>query len=110
MVAGQYQVKPDLPFVPGTEISGVVEHAPRDSGFKSGDRVSALLDNGGLTRGGYAETADAHADTVRRIDDSMPFDDAAAFTLIYQTASFGLHRRANLLRGEPPLCTPAAAG
>src|SRR5258708_34073318 len=54
MVAGQYQVKPDLPFVPGTEISGVVEHAPRDSGFNSGDRVSALLDNGGPPRGGDA--------------------------------------------------------
>src|SRR5712692_1579596 len=122
MVAGQYQVKPDLPFVPGTEISGVVEHAPRDSGcvldhsaprdsgFNSGDRVSALLDNGGLTRGGYAEIADAHADTVRRIADSMPFDDAAAFTLIYQTAWFGLHRRGNLLSGETLLVHAGAGG
>ncbi len=110
MVAGQYQVKPDLPFVPGNEVSGVVEHAPRDSGFSSGDRVSALLDNGGLTRGGYAEIADAHADTVRRIADSMPFDDAAAFTLIYQTAWFGLHRRANLLSGETLLVHAGAGG
>lgn len=110
MVAGQYQVKPDLPFVPGTEISGVVEHAPRGSGFNSGDRVSALLDNGGLTRGGYAEIADAQADTVRRIADSMPFDDAAAFTLIYQTAWFGLHRRANLLSGETLLVHAGAGG
>jgi NADPH2:quinone reductase len=110
MVAGQYQVKPDLPFVPGNEVSGVVEHAPRDSGFNGGDRVSALLDNGGLTRGGYAEIADAHADTVRRIADSMPFDDAAAFTLIYQTAWFGLHRRANLLSGETLLVHAGAGG
>jgi len=110
MVAGQYQVKPDLPFVPGTEISGVVEHAPRDSGFQSGDRVSALLDNGGLTRGGYAEMADARADTIQRIADSMPFDDAAAFTLIYQTAWFGLHRRANLLSGETLLVHAGAGG
>src|SRR5207245_179791 len=110
MVAGQYQTKPDLPFVPGAEVSGVIEHAPRDSGFNSGDRVSALLDNGGLTRGGYAEIADANPATVQRIADDMPFDDAAAFTLIYQTAWFGLHRRANLLSGETLLVHAGAGG
>ena len=78
MVAGQYQVKPDLPFVPGNEISGVVEHAPRDSGFNGGDRVSALLDNGGLTRGGYAEIADAHADTAAESQVGARHGDAAA--------------------------------
>jgi len=110
MVAGKYQTKPDLPFVPGAEVSGVIEHAPRDSGFNSGDRVSALLDNGGLTRGGYAEIADANPATVQRIADDMPFDDAAAFTLIYQTAWFGLHRRANLLSGETLLVHAGAGG
>ena len=52
MVAGLYQVKPDLPFVPGVEVSGEVLSAPPSSGFKTGDRVMALLDSVGLTRGG----------------------------------------------------------
>ena len=110
MVAGQYQVKPELPFVPGVEISGEVESAPATSGFKKGDRVTALLDSGGLTRGGYAELADAAPATVHRLPDAMPFDDGAAFTLIYQTAWFGLHRRANLQPGETLLVHAGAGG
>jgi NADPH2:quinone reductase len=110
MVAGQYQTKPELPFVPGVEISGVVESAPSASGFKKGDRVTALLDSGGLTRGGYAEIGDAAPGAVHTIPDGMSFDDAAAFTLIYQTAWFGLHRRANLLSGETLLVHAGAGG
>src|ERR1700686_4743534 len=59
MVAGTYQSKPALPFVPGVEVSGEVISAPESSGFKPGDRVTALLDSGGLTRGGYSQVADA---------------------------------------------------
>jgi NADPH2:quinone reductase len=110
MVAGQYQTKPELPFVPGVEIAGEVMSAPEESGFKPGDRVSALLDSGGLTRGGYAELADAAPGTVQRIPKEMSFDDAAAFTLIYQTAWFGLHRRANLAEGEVLLVHAGAGG
>jgi NADPH2:quinone reductase len=110
MVAGQYQVKPELPFVPGVEVSGEVMHAPSGSGFKTGDRVSALLDSGGIGRGGYAEVADAPAASVHRVPDEMPFDDAAAFALIYQTAWFGLHRRANLREGETLLVHAGAGG
>ena len=110
MVAGQYQVKPELPFVPGVEIAGEVMSAPDGSGFKTGDRVSALLDSGGLTRGGYAELADAAPGTVQPIPKEMSFDDAAAFTLTYQTAWFGLHRRANLAAGEVLLVHAGAGG
>jgi NADPH2:quinone reductase len=110
MIAGQYQVKPELPFVPGSEVSGVVESAPAKSGFKAGDRVMALLDNGGLTRGGYGEIADAIPTSVGRIPDEMPFEDGAAFTLIYQTGWFGLHRRANLQPGETLLVHAGAGG
>jgi NADPH2:quinone reductase len=100
MVAGTYQVKPELPFVPGAEVSGVVESAPRSADFKPGDRVTALLDSGGLTRGGYAEISDAAPASVQRMPDTMSFEDGAGFTLIFQTAWFGLHRRAKLLSGE----------
>ena len=110
MVAGQYQVKPELPFVPGVEISGVVESAPAGTGFQKGDRVTALVDSGGLTRGGYAEITDAIPATVQPLPDAMPFDDGAGFTLIFQTAWFGLHRRANLRPGETLLVHAGAGG
>lgn len=110
MVAGLYQVKPDLPFVPGVEVSGEVMNAPVASGFRSGDRVMALLDSGGLTRGGYAEIADAAPGSVMHMPDVMPFEDGAGFTLIFQTAWFGLHRRANLKPGETLLVHAAAGG
>ena len=110
MVAGTYQVKPELPFVPGAEVSGVVDSAPRSAGFKPGDRVTALLDSGGLTRGGYAEIADAVPASVQRMPDSMSFEDGAGFTLIFQTAWFGLHRRAGLLSGETLLVHAGAGG
>jgi NADPH2:quinone reductase len=110
MVAGTFQVKPQLPFVPGVEVSGEVLEAPVGSGFKAGDRVMALLDSGGLTRGGYAEITDARLQSVMHIPDEMPFDDGAAFSLIFQTGWFGLHRRANLQPGETLLVHAGAGG
>jgi NADPH2:quinone reductase len=72
--------------------------------------VSALLDSGGLTRGGYAEIADAIPASVSRMPTSMSFEEAAGFTLIYQTGWFGLHRRANLQPGETLLVHAGAGG
>jgi len=110
MVAGLYQVKPDLPFVPGVEVSGEVMSAPPASGFKPGDRVMALLDSAGLTHGGYSEIADAAPDSVTRMPDNMSFEEGAGFTLIFQTGWFGLHRRANLQAGETLLVHAGAGG
>ena len=39
---GQYQVKPDLPFVPGSEVAGVVTSAPESASVRPGDRVAAF--------------------------------------------------------------------
>ena len=110
MVAGLYQVKPELPFVPGVEVSGEVVSAPSVSGFKPGDRVMALLDSAGLTHGGYAEVADAAPSAITRIPDKMTFEEAAGFTLIFQTGWFALHRRANLQAGETLLVHAGAGG
>ncbi len=109
MVMGQYQSKPPLPFVPGAEVCGEVENAP-EGAFKPGEHVMALVDNSSLTRGAYAEVTDAAPQSVTRIPDNMPFEDGAAFTLIYQTAWFGLHRRASLQSGETLLVHAAAGG
>jgi NADPH2:quinone reductase len=110
MVAGTYQSKPALPFVPGVEVSGEVVAAPASSGFKPGDRVMALLDSGGLTRGGYAEIADAVPTAVSPMPNNMSFEEAAGFTLIYQTGWFGLHRRASLQPSETLLVHAGAGG
>ncbi|MHB8588367.1 MAG: NADPH:quinone oxidoreductase family protein [Candidatus Dormibacteraceae bacterium] len=110
MVAGLYQVKPELPFVPGVEASGEVVSAPSTSGFKPGDRVMALLDSAGLTRGGYSEIADASPGSVTRMPDDMTFEEAAGFTLVFQTGWFGLHRRAGLKAGETLLVHAGAGG
>src|ERR1700686_4084662 len=92
MVAGTYQSKPALPFVPGVEVSGEVKAAPAASGFKAGDRVMALLDSGGLTRGGYSQIADAATAAVSPMPAGMSFEEAAGFPLTYQTGWFGLHQ------------------
>ncbi len=110
MVAGLYQVKPELPFVPGVEVSGEVVSAPADSGFKPGDRVMALLDSAGLTHGGYSEIADAAPQSITRMPDNMSFEEGAGFTLVFQTGWFGLHRRAHLQAGETLLVHAGAGG
>jgi NADPH2:quinone reductase len=110
MVAGLYQSKPELPFVPGVEVSGEVVSSPPGAGFNAGDRVMALVDNAGLTRGGYAEIADAAPQSVSRMPDKMSFEEGAGFTLAFQTGWFGLHRRANLKAGETLLIHAGAGG
>ena len=42
LIKGEYQLKLDPPFVPGTEVAGVVRSAPADSGFTVGQRVTGL--------------------------------------------------------------------
>lgn len=110
MVMGQYQSKPPLPFVPGSEVCGEVAEAPAGGAFRRGERVMALVDNSSITRGAYAEITDAVPESVTHIPDKMPFEDGAAFTLIYQTAWFGLHRRANIQPGQTLLVHAGAGG
>ena len=110
LVAGTYQQKPDLPFVPGAEVAGVVVGGPRDSGFEAGDRVLARVQADGLAGGGYAELAHARPEDSLKIPDSMSFEEAAAFFINYQTGWFGLHRRAQLQPGEFLLVHGAAGG
>src|SRR5260370_16458177 len=90
MVAGLYQVKPELPFVPGVEVSGEVVSAPPASGFMPGDRVMALLDSAGLTHGGYSEIAGAPPQSNMRRPDKMSFADGARCPPRFQHRVFSL--------------------
>jgi NADPH2:quinone reductase len=105
LVAGTYQIKPPTPFVPGMEVAGVVVES-RAPGFPVGARVASTL-NG---MGGYATHAVASTIGTYVLPDTMPFDDAAAITVTYQTGWFALHRRAQLRAGEVLLVHAGAGG
>lgn len=106
VIAGKYQRKPPLPFVPGTEISGVVlEVAPGVTEFSPGDRVVAALD-----WGGYAEEAVATVATTWHVPDAVSLATAASVPLTYGTAYAALHWRGRLKAGETMLVYGAAGG
>lgn len=105
LTRGQYQLKPDPPFVPGSEVAGVVRWAPADSGLAEGDRVAAFP---GL--GGFAELALASGAATFALPDSVPFDVAAALPMNYFTVHFALVRRGRLQAGETVLVHGAAGG
>src|SRR3954464_4659514 len=92
---GEYQIKPPLPFVPGSEIAGVVRSAPEGSGFSAGDRVAAFP---GL--GGFAEVAAAMPQAVFPLPDSVDFVAGAALPMNYLTMHFAPTRRGGLRAGE----------
>ena len=106
VVAGKYQRKPPLPFVPGTEISGVViEIAPDVTGFSPGERVAAMLD-----WGGFGEQAIATAETVWHVPDAIDLAVACTIPGTYGTAYASLHWRAAIRPGQNVLVFGAAGG
>jgi NADPH:quinone reductase len=102
---GAYQLKPPLPFVPGSEVSGVVRSAPADAQVKAGDRVAAFC---GL--GGFAETAVAPEFFVFALAPGLDFAQGAGLILNYHTAYFSLALRGRLKAGETVLVHGAAGG
>jgi len=99
MIAGKYQVRPPLPFVPGFELTGEV--------VATGQRV---IGGPAAGFGAYAEYAVLDADAAWPVPDGMPVEHAAALFLTYQTGHFGLHRRARLQAGEVVLVHAGAGG
>lgn len=102
---GKYQLRPEPPFVPGTEVAGVVLSAPEGSGFEPGQRVLAVS-----SLGGYAERVAVHPNLVLPIPDELTFDEAASLIINYQTMEFALGRRARLQPGETVVILGAAGG
>jgi NADPH:quinone reductase len=100
---GEYQLRPEVPFTPGWEVSGVVR--ADGNGFRAGDRVSAMP-----LLGGFAETVAVDARMVFPLPDTVPFDKGAALPLNYLTAHFALTRRGRLAKGETVLVQGAAGG
>lgn len=106
IVAGTYQTKPALPFVPGSEVAGTIAAIGSDvTGLAVGDRVMAFT---GM--GGYAEEVVAAANMTFRIPDAMSFVDAAGFPVTYGTSFHGLVDRAGIGAGETLLVLGASGG
>jgi len=102
---GEYQVKPPLPFVPGSEVAGVVRSAPEGAGVKPGDRVAAFP-----MLGAFAEVAVAPEFLTFALPDELDFAQGAGLILNYHTAYFALRLRGRLAEGETVLVHGAAGG
>ena len=105
-VQNKYQVKPPLPFVPGSEFSGVVEAVGEGvRHLKIGDRVATI----GVS-GGFASHACVDAAAVMLLPPGFGLDDAAALAFTYGTSHHALIDRAALRTGETVLVLGAAGG
>ena len=106
IVQNKYQMKPPLPFVPGSEYAGLVEAVGAGVGhLKLGDAVAAFAGTGG-----FATHACVNAAQVTPLPPGFAFDDAAAFVLTYATTHHALLDRAQLKAGETVLVLGAAGG
>ena len=102
---GEYQVKPDLPFVPGSELSGTVLAASFCAGFEPGDRVAAFC-----MLGGFADQAVAPPHFTFKLPEGLDAAQGAGLILNYHTALFALKLRGRLAEGETVLVHGAAGG
>lgn len=106
IIQGKYQVKPALPFTPGSEVAGVVRAVADDvHGYKVGDRVIAFAG-----QGGFAQQLAVPVQALMPMPADMDFDTAAAITLTYGTSHHAVVDRAGLKAGETMLVLGAAGG
>jgi NADPH2:quinone reductase len=106
MVEGGYQLRPDLPYSPGTEVAGVVMEVGADAGqFKPGDRVA-----GQLWYGGYAERAVVKHWKCALIPPEVDYATASTVLHNYLTAYSALIDRCALKAGETLFVTGATGG
>lgn len=106
IMQGLYQVRPDLPFVPGAEGSGVVSAVgPGVENAAVGDEVSFVT-----VTGAFAERARMPAAALLPKAPEHSFIEAAGFSMTYATSYYALKQRAQLQRGETLLVLGAAGG
>ena len=106
IIQDQYQFKPERPFSPGGEFSGVVKALGEGvTGVSVGQRV---LGNAGW--GAMAQEIAVDAHRLIAIPDEMPFDEAAAFIMTYGTSYYALKDRGHIKTGESLLVLGAAGG
>ncbi|MDO8704333.1 MAG: NADPH:quinone oxidoreductase family protein [Sulfuricaulis sp.] len=103
---GGYQVKPSLPFVPGSEFSGTVDALGPDvtSTLKVGDRVC------GTRQGAWAQFICCAVDAVQVLSPDASVEETAVLTASYGTALYALRERGRLRAGETLLVLGATGG
>ncbi|HET9022898.1 MAG TPA: NADPH:quinone oxidoreductase family protein [Ornithinibacter sp.] len=105
LTRGQYQVTPELPFVPGSEVAGRVLSAPATSGYAVGDRVAAFP-----FLGGFAQVVATDPAMVFPLPESVTYEQGAALPMNYLTCHFALRERGRLAAGDTVLVHGAAGG
>ena len=106
IVQNKYQMKPPLPFVPGSEYAGVVQAVGQNvKHLAVGQHVACLSGTGG-----FATHTIAPAHLCMPLPAGFPFVDAAAFIMIYATSHHALIDRAQLKPDETVLVLGAAGG
>ncbi|QCI95860.1 NADPH:quinone oxidoreductase family protein [Novosphingobium sp. EMRT-2] len=106
LIAGQYQWKPPLPYVPGGEIAGTIDAVGEGvTGWSAGQRVVAWRMGGGL-----AEYCTVPTGALVAVPDRVPLETAAAVVLDYATADYALNVRGRLQPGETVFVLGANGG
>lgn len=105
MTRGEYQFKPQVPFISGLEFAGEVLEADPDSGFVPGERVM-----GGNKTGAFAEIACVPASKLSPMPAGTDFPAAAAMGAAYSTAFTGLVELGGLQEGQWVLVHGASGG
>lgn len=106
IVQNKYQIKPSLPFVPGSEYAGVIQAIGSDVKHLAIGQVVACLSG----TGGFGTHTLAPAKLCVPLPQQFPMVDAAAFIMIYATSYHALVDRAELKAGETVLVLGAAGG
>ena len=105
-VQGKYQFKPELPFIPGAEVAGVVTAVGEGvTSRKVGDNVIATTQIGA-----FAEQCVANEFASFGMGNSMSFEQAAGFAITYGTSYYALKQQAKIQPGETLLVLGAAGG
>ncbi len=105
LIAGKYQVKIPVPFIPGSELAGEVVAAGEGAAFLPGDRVF-----GATPTGAFAQLALLDTHQVSAIPDGTDFAPAAAFGVTYRTAYHALRSVAQVAEGDWVVVLGAAGG
>jgi NADPH:quinone reductase len=106
IIEGKYQFKPELPFTPGTDVSGTVTKIGKGvTNAHVGDRVMAIP-----MWGGFAEEVAVDEKQLITLPHNVDFIQAAASALTYATSYHALKDRASLQTGETLLVLGAAGG
>lgn len=106
MIRDLYQFRPERPYAPGSELAGTIEALGEGvSGWSVGDRVIAMIGNGGL-----AEKVVAPVSRLFGLPEGLDFATGASLLMTYGTTIHGLKDRGHIKAGDTVLVLGAAGG